>query len=76
MYNVTTDGFAVRTAEDNQLYQVIKVGLDELCYEARTPTGRLYDAFTLRKRTGQANALIEALPPENRRAVSPKAAAR
>jgi 3',5'-cyclic AMP phosphodiesterase CpdA len=75
MYNVTTDGFAVRTAEDTQLYQIIKVGLDELHYEARTATGRLYDAFTLKKRAGQANALIESLPPENRRAVSPKAPA-
>lgn len=74
MYNVTTDGFAVRTAEDTQLYQIIRVGLDELHYEARTATGRLYDAFTLRKRPGQANALIEALPPENRRPADPKPA--
>mgnify|MGYP000897749595 CR=1 FL=1 len=75
MYNVTTDGFAVRTAEDTQLYQIIKVGLDELHYEARTATGRLYDAFTLRKRAGQANALIEALPPQNRRPATAKPAA-
>jgi hypothetical protein len=66
MYNVTTD-FAVRFGEDTQLYQIIQVGLDEVHYEARTATGRLYDKFTLRKRAGQPNQLIEALPPERRR---------
>jgi len=72
MYSVTTDGFAVRTAEDTQLYQIIKVGLDELHYEARTATGRLYDAFTLKKQAGRANALVESLPPENRRQAAAK----
>ena len=71
MYNVSTDGFAVRTAEDTQLYQIIKVGPDELHYEARTATGRLYDAFTLKKQTGAANALIESLPPQRRRPATP-----
>ena len=77
MYNVSTDGFAVRTAEDTQLYQIIKVGPDELHYEARTATGRLYDAFTLKKQTGAANALIESLPPQRRRpaALAPTKAA-
>ena len=38
-------------------------------YEARTAIGKLYDAFTLKKRDGQANELIEQIPdvPENRR---------
>jgi 3',5'-cyclic AMP phosphodiesterase CpdA len=67
MYDLGYDGFAVRTAEDTQLYQVITVDGDELRYEARTATGKLYDTFTLRKRPGQPNALLEALPPENRR---------
>jgi acid phosphatase type 7 len=49
MYNITNDTFAVRTAEDTQLYQIIHVGLDELRYEARTATGRLCDSFTLKK---------------------------
>ncbi|MES2696970.1 MAG: fibronectin type III domain-containing protein [Verrucomicrobiota bacterium] len=73
MYNVTTD-FAVRSAEDTQLYQIIHVGLEDIRYEARTATGRLYDAFTLKKRTGQANELIETLPLERRRKpIVPKA---
>lgn len=66
MYNVTTD-FAVRFGEDTQLYQIIHVGIDELKYEARTATGRLYDAFSVKKRAGRPNQLIEALPPERRR---------
>lgn len=74
MYNVTAD-FAVRSAEDTQLYQIIDVGLDEIRYEARTATGRTYDAFVLKKRPGQANELIETLPPERRRApAAPKVA--
>lgn len=67
MYDITSDEWAVRTAEDTQLFQIITVDGDELRYAARTATNRLYDAFTLKKRPGQANALIEALPPENRR---------
>lgn len=73
MYNVTTN-FAVRTAEDTQLYQIIDVGLDEIRYQSRTATGRLYDAFTLKKRAGQPNELIEMLPGERRRVVGKTAA--
>ena len=71
MYNITNDTFAVRTAEDTQLYQIIKVDRDELRYEARTATGRLYDAFSLKKRSGRANELIETLPAERRRSKAP-----
>ena len=34
-------------AEDTQLFQVVRVADGELRYEARTATGRLYDAFSL-----------------------------
>lgn len=67
MYDLTNDAWAVRTAEDTQLFQVITVDGEALRYEARTATGQLYDAFTLRKRGDQPNELIEALPRENRR---------
>jgi hypothetical protein len=63
MYDVTNENF-VRTAENTQLYQVIRVESDELQYEARTATGRLYDAFTLKKRAGAPNELIEILPSQ------------
>jgi 3',5'-cyclic AMP phosphodiesterase CpdA len=72
-YNITGGEWAVRTAEDTQLFQVITIDGDELRFEARTATNRLYDAFTLKKRAGRANELIEPLPPERRR---PPAAAR
>ena len=57
-----------RAAENTQLYQIITVDGDQLRYEARTATGRLYDAMTLRKRQGRANELIEQIPdtPEMR----------
>lgn len=67
MYAQSQTDWAVRRAEDTQLFQVITVDGDELRYEARTATSELYDAFTLRKRPGAANRLVEVLPPENRR---------
>lgn len=36
-----------RVAEDTQLYQRIDVTADSLTFHAMTPTGRLYDGFTL-----------------------------
>jgi hypothetical protein len=54
--------------ENTQLYQIIRIDGDELHYEARTATGLPYDGFTLRKRPGDVNALIERVPevPERR----------
>lgn len=49
----------IRRAEDTQLYQVITIDGDELRYIARTAIGETYDAFTLRKRPGQPNDLVE-----------------
>ncbi len=67
MYDITNETFA-RTAEDTQLYQIIAIDGDELRFEARTATGRLYDAFTLKKRgDDRPNELSELLPPANRR---------
>jgi hypothetical protein len=77
MYNLEREPWMQRVAEDLQLYQVIHVNGDRLRYEARTPTGELYDAFELRKRNGRPNRLTERVPrdvPEHRR--SPAAAPR
>ena len=76
MYDLGRQEFMRRAAEDTQLYQVIHVDRDELRYEARTAIGTLYDAFTLRKRDGQPNELIEQAPdtPERRRPPREKAA--
>jgi len=67
MYNLTRTDWAVRKAEDTQLFQIVSVFGDRLEFEARTATGRLYDAFTLRKRPGQPNELIEMPGKERRR---------
>jgi 3',5'-cyclic AMP phosphodiesterase CpdA len=66
MYSVIRQPWMTRAAEDTQLFQVITVDGDELRYVARTAIGRVYDAFTLRKRAGRPNELIEgeSLPPE------------
>ncbi len=52
----------VRRAHNTQLYQVITVAGDELKYQAKTATGELYDGFTLKKRPGDVNQLIEQIP--------------
>lgn len=59
----------VRRAENTQLYQIISIEDDQLKYQAKTATGKLYDSFTLQKRVGEPNQLIEQVPdiPENRR---------
>ena len=78
MYNLTTQPWMKRSAEDTQLYQVISIDGSVLRYEARTAKGSLYDAFELRKRPGLANLMIDKAPatPENRRpAATEKAAA-
>lgn len=67
MYDLSSDAWAVRTAEDTQLFQIITIDGNELRYTARTATSRLYDEFTLVKRAGQPNQLVESLPPERRR---------
>ena len=68
MYDVGGQPYFRKTAANTQLYQIIFVDGDELRYEARTAVGRLYDAFTLQKRAGQSNLLIErdALPAEKK----------
>jgi hypothetical protein len=67
MYPITKGAFAVRTAEDTQLYQIIRIDGDTLTFEARTAVGELYDTFTLEKRENAPNELKEALPRPNRR---------
>lgn len=69
MYRAGSNPF-VRRAEDTQLYQIITVDQDKLVYRARTATGEPYDGFTIIKRDGQANELVEEVPrtPERRRA--------
>jgi len=46
---------------------VITVEADQLKYEARTATGRLYDAFTLTKQADGPNRLIDNIPDTSER---------
>ncbi|HEY0982352.1 fibronectin type III domain-containing protein [Schlesneria sp.] len=61
-----------RVAEDTQLFQIITVDGNELRYQARTATGQPYDGFTLVKKPGEANQLIEQVPPTPARLRAPK----
>jgi hypothetical protein len=47
------------TAEDTQLFQVIRVDGRRLHYEARTATGRLYDAFEITREASGRKRLQE-----------------
>ncbi|WP_149194190.1 purple acid phosphatase family protein [Luteimonas suaedae] len=47
------------TAEDTQLFQVLRIDGDALRYEARTATGRLYDAFSLHRDADGARRIEE-----------------
>lgn len=62
-----------KMAGGTQLYQIIHVDQDELRFEAHVANGKLYDSFTLRKRDGQFNELIETGPesPNYRRPQTP-----
>ena len=59
MYTLNQRPFMRSSAERTQLYQVITVDGDRIRYKACTATGRRYDAFTLVRRPGQPNEIIE-----------------
>jgi 3',5'-cyclic AMP phosphodiesterase CpdA len=58
MYKVDREPWMQRSAENTQLFQVITVDGAQLGFQARTPTGLLYDSFELRKRENQPNEMI------------------
>ncbi|HVC99287.1 MAG TPA: metallophosphoesterase family protein [Pirellulales bacterium] len=62
MYKLQRQPFMPRQAENTQLYQIIQIDGGTLRYEARTAVGEIYDAFTLIKRPGEINELIEQIP--------------
>ncbi len=68
MYPLADDGWSEfaehravleRAAENTPFFQVIALDGDTLTYEARTATGRLYDAFRLEKQRTGPNRLVE-----------------
>ena len=62
MYPMQKHPFMKHQSENTQLYQIIEVNGDELHYEARTAIGEPHDAFTLKKREGKINQMIEQVP--------------
>jgi 3',5'-cyclic AMP phosphodiesterase CpdA len=69
-YNLERKPWMIRTAEDTQLFQIIRIANNSLTYESRTATGALYDSFELAKRPGRPNKLTNRIPankPENHR---------
>lgn len=63
--------------EDTQLYQVLRIDPQRIAYESRTATGRLYDAFELRRDAAGRKRLVEIeqgriAPRDCPRAASPK----
>ncbi len=63
MYEINDERWMDRAAENTQLFQVITIDHDTLRYKAMTVTGQLYDEFDLVKTDGQANRLIDKIPP-------------
>ncbi len=61
-YDLSSDRWWRRAAENTQLYQTITVDGDTLRYEARTATSELYDAFDLIKRKDAPNVLVDRIP--------------
>jgi len=58
MYQVDREPWMQRAGESTQLFQVVTIDGGRLRFESRTPTGLLYDAFELRKRTNKTNELV------------------
>lgn len=71
-YDITERDYFKRSASGAQLYQIIEVTRDELHFNAYVANGELYDAFTLRKRKGANNQLIDRAPstPESRKPIT------
>jgi 3',5'-cyclic AMP phosphodiesterase CpdA len=69
-YDLERKPWMIRTAEDTQLFQIIRIRGNQLTYESRTATGALYDAFDLVKQKNAANRMVNRIPkgkPENHR---------
>lgn len=53
MYTLAYRDWYDRVASDTQLFQHITMENDEISFKAYTATGRLYDRFTVRKKSGR-----------------------
>lgn len=64
MYKGNSEDWMRQSGSNVQLVQIIRIDGGRLTFEARTVTGRLFDAFELRKREGMANLLVNRVPGE------------
>lgn len=58
MYKLEKEPWMQSSAENTQLYQVVRIDGDKLRYEARTARGTLYDSFELSKQKGKPNKIV------------------
>lgn len=61
MYTLGEQEWMQSSAENTQLYQLIRIDGDVLKYESRTATGDLFDSFELHKKPNGRNELVETL---------------
>lgn len=59
MYKLEPQPWMKKSAEQTQLFQVIRINRDRMHYESRTARGVLYDSFDLVKRKGKRNQIVE-----------------
>ena len=62
MYQADPQEHMRRLGEGIQLFQIIHVDASQIRYEARTATGRLFDAFSLKRSDRGKNVLVDRLP--------------
>lgn len=62
MYNISSDPWMDRRATNTQLFQIISLDRNRLDYKAYTATGKLYDAFSIKKSASGKNQMISKVP--------------
>lgn len=63
MYGISDHIWMQKKAENIQTYQVISIDGDELIYESFTTDGKLFDGFTLKKRSNNRKNKFKTLGP-------------
>ena len=71
MYSLGEQDWMMSSAQQKQLYQLVRIDGDRLHYESRTAADVLYDEFELRK-SPTGNRLVEQSPLAGERAALPR----
>ncbi len=59
MYDMDPQEWMDRTGENTQLYQIVEIDENMLHFTSYTPSGKIYDSFSLAKQDNKRNKLIE-----------------